>query len=183
MNRFTLRPQSRISTVFFSGILVAAMAVYLIAMPPAALSMAGFTVNDTSDSIDALPGDGNCADSLGRCTLRAAVMESNASTGAHTINVPAGTYTLTLGPADDEFNFDGAEEGFGDLDILNNDLTIVGAGAASTIIDGGAIDRVFDVNNFSAFGPAVNVTLQDLTIRNGNAPTSPDGYQAPGGAI
>ena len=168
--------------MFLWTMILVLAAVSFIATPHSA-AMATFTVNSTVDSVDAFPGDGTCADSLGRCTLRAAIMEANASSGPNTINVPAGTYTLTLGPSDDEFNFDGAEDSFGDLDILNNDLTIIGAGAASTIIDGGAIDRVFDVNNFSAFGAAVNVTFQDLTIRNGNAPTSPEGYHQPGGGI
>jgi CSLREA domain-containing protein len=178
---FSLRSLRIFTSVIFSSVLITAIVGYLAVVPQSAATT--ITVDNTADSVDAAPGDGTCADSLGRCTLRAAVMEANASTGPHTINVPAGTYTLTLGPSDDEFNFDGAEDGFGDLDILNNDLTISGAGAASTIIDGGAIDRVFDVNNFSAFGAAVNVTFQDLTIRNGNAPTSPEGYFQPGGGI
>jgi hypothetical protein len=111
-------------------------------------------------------------------------MECNASGGGpNSITVPAGTYLLTLGPADDEFNFDGAEDSFGDLDIFLNDLTITGAGAGSTIIDAGAIDRVFDINNFSAFANSVNVTLQGLTIRGGNAVTTPEGYHKPGGGI
>ena len=171
------------TSLVLSGILLTALVGYLTAAPQSAATLSTITVDSTADSVDVAPGDGNCADSLGRCTLRAAVMEANASTGSNTINVPAGTYTLTLGPADDEFNFDGAEDSFGDLDILNNDLTIVGAGSATTIIDGGAIDRVFDVNNFSAFGPAVNVTLQGLTIRNCNAPTSPEGFHEAGGGI
>jgi hypothetical protein len=110
-------------------------------------------------------------------------MEANASSGAHTITVPAGTYTLTRGPFDNEFNFNGADEGTGDLDIQNNDLTITGAGATSTIIDGGSIDRVFDVNNAVGSGIALNFTLQGLTVRNGNAPTTPQGFFEAGGAI
>jgi CSLREA domain-containing protein len=145
--------------------------------------LTSFTVNTTVDTADANPGDGVCADSLGRCSLRAAVMEANAGTGPNTINVPAGTYTLTQGPFDNEFNFDGAEEATGDLDIQNNDVTIVGAGTASTIIDGGGIDRIFDVNNFSGSGVTVNATFQDLTLRNGNAPTTPEGFFEAGGAI
>ena len=162
--------------------LTAMLGLILLAVPQSAAA-ATFTVNSTVDSVDASPGNGACADSLNRCTLRAAIMESNASSGPNTIIVPAGTYTLTIGPFDDEFNFDGAEDGSGDLDILNNNLTIIGAGSGSTIIDGGAIDRVFDVNNFTAFGTSVDVTFQDLTVRNGNGPLTPDGYQTPGGAI
>jgi CSLREA domain-containing protein len=164
------------------GVLLSLVVVLLMGAPSSA-SAATFTVNSTVDSVDAAPGDGTCADSLGRCTLRAAIMESNASGVPNTINVPAGTFTLTLGPADDEFNFDGAEDSFGDLDILNTDLTIIGAGPGATIIDGGGIDRVFDVNNFSNFGAPVNATFQGLTIRNGNAITTPEGFHKPGGGI
>ncbi len=51
-----------------------------------------------------------------------------------------------------------------------------------TIIDGGGIDRVLDINNFAAFGSSVNVTLTGLTIRNGNAPVS-SGFNESGGGI
>lgn len=180
---FTVSPSRRFRSLMISAICVLAVVSYVMIAPQPASMMSTFTVNSTVDSVDASPGDGSCADSLGRCTLRAAIQESNASSGANVINVPAGTYTLTLGPSDDEFNFDGAEDGFGDLDIYFNDLTIIGAGSGSTIIDGGAIDRVIDINNFSAFGPSINVSLQGLTIRNGNAPTSPEGYRQPGGGI
>lgn len=184
MNRFIARSTFRNATSsIFSGILAIAIVGYFVAMPPSASTMTTITVNSTDDSVDATPGDGTCADSLNRCTLRAAVMEANALAGPDTISVPAGTYTLTLGPSDDEFNFDGAREDIGDLDVLNDDLTINGAGAATTIIDGGSIDRIFDVNNFSAFGAGVNFTLNGVTLRNGNAPTSPEGYRQPGGAI
>lgn len=162
--------------------LTAVVGLILLAVPQSAAA-ATFTLNSTVDSTDLLPGDGVCADSLLRCTLRAAVMEANASVGPDTIMAPAGTYTLTLGPFDDEENFDGAHDEYGDLDILNGNLTITGAGSASTIIDGGGIDRVFDVNNFSFGGAAVDVILQGLTVRNGNGPTTGSGYQTPGGGI
>src|SRR5580765_5828894 len=131
------------------GLLITIIVGFVTAMPSSAAA-ATFNVNSTVDSVDAAPGDGTCADSLGRCTLRAAIMESNASTSANTIKLPAGIYTLTIGPFDDDFNFLGAQDASGDLDILNNNLTILGAGSATTIIDGNGIDRVIDVNNFSA---------------------------------
>src|SRR5207247_1237675 len=94
---------------------------------------ATFAVNDTSDTPDLSPGDGVCLNANGLCSLRAAVMEANALPGNHTISVPTGTYRLTIAGADE----DGAAAG--DLDITN-DLRIQGAGSASTIIDGGALD-------------------------------------------
>src|SRR5436190_374258 len=48
---------------------------------------------------------------------------------------------------------------------------------------GDGIDRIFDVNNFSGSGITVNFTLQGVTLRNGNAPTTPEGFFEAGGAI
>ena len=57
-----------------------------------------FTVDSASDAIDANPGDGICSDDAGNCTLRAAIMEANASSGADTIVVPSGTFHLSAHP-------------------------------------------------------------------------------------
>ncbi len=89
------------------------------------------------------------------CTLRAAIMKANHYPGGGvTINLPAGTYGLTILPdiSDDETN--------GDLNITKT-MTINGAGAASTIIDANQIDRVLNV----AQGATVNIS--NVTIRNG----------------
>ena len=63
---------------------------------------ASFTVDATHDAVDASPGDGVCADSGGACTLRAAVMETNALAGADAISLPPGTYVLQAFPGLDE---------------------------------------------------------------------------------
>jgi CSLREA domain-containing protein len=99
---------------------------------------ASFTVNSTVDAVDATPGDGVCDDGAGNCTLGAAIMEANALVGADTITLPTGTYTISIAGTGE----DAAETG--DLDI-SDDLTINGAGADTTIIDGGGLDRVFQV--------------------------------------
>src|SRR5213594_2586334 len=130
------------------------LASLLLAVAPAAAAM--FTVNDTADAVDAAPGDGTCATAGARCTLRAAIQEANAHTGADTIMVPAGTYLLTI-PGRGE---DAAATG--DLDITD-DVTITGAGAGTTILDGNRIDRIFEIVN-----PASVVAISSLTIRNGD---------------
>ena len=88
-----------------------------------------FTVNSTTDAVAANPASGICetAPGNGVCTLRAAIQVANALPGPDTIIVPAGTYALTI-PGQGE---DAAAAG--DLDITDN-LTITGAGAATTII-------------------------------------------------
>lgn len=49
-----------------------------------------FTVNIQVDTPDANLSDGICADASGNCSLRAAVMESNAIGGTHEISLPDG---------------------------------------------------------------------------------------------
>jgi CSLREA domain-containing protein len=148
-------------------VFLTALLVYLASTSSTAMA-ATFTVNNTADSVDASPGNGICADSLSRCTLRAAIMETNALAGADVINLPSGTYTLTLVPGA-EGNFQGNQTRR-DLDILDN-LTINGSGAASTIVQAGTvafsgIDRVFQMNPNG--DRTLTVTLDGITIRNGN---------------
>ena len=75
--------------------LFAAMSLAALAGDATPAQGASFTVNATHDAVDAAPGDGICADAGGACTLRAAVMETNALPGADEISLPAGTYVYT----------------------------------------------------------------------------------------
>jgi CSLREA domain-containing protein len=85
-------------------------------LPSGSAAAASFAVNSTADTVDAAPGDGVCGDTAGTCTLRAAIMESNAlGGGGQTITLPAGTYTLTV-PGTGE---DAAATG--DLDITTRE--------------------------------------------------------------
>jgi len=132
--------------------------VLLLAASP--LFAATFTVDTTSDTVDANIGNGTCADASNKCSLRAAIQEANATVGGpHTINVPAGTYTLTITGRDENAS------ATGDLDIGKN-MTIAGAGADKTIIDANYIDRVFHV----FYG--LSVTFQDLAIEHGQPSAS-----------
>lgn len=121
-----------------------------------------FIVNSKDDARDNDPGNGTCdtAPGNGVCTLRAAIDEANALSGADIITLPAlllgDTYALTITGVPEDFNVSG------DLDIRDS-LTINGAGAASTIIDGGGLDRVF------TFHAGVIAVISDLTIQHGAA--------------
>jgi CSLREA domain-containing protein len=138
------------------------LAISLAVVPPRVAQAATFVVNSTDDAVDVHPGDGKCEAAGGVCTLRAAIQEANVlSGGPHTITLPAGIYTLTIpGRAEDA-------AATGDLDITAS-LTIKGSGAATAIIDGGRLDRVFHV-------VAGSVTLSGVTIRGGDAGTEPRG--------
>ncbi len=123
---------------------------------------ATINVNSTADVI---------ADD-GACTLREAITAANTDTasgatpgecaagsGADTIDLPSGTYTLSIAGVGEDAN------ATGDLDITD-DLTINGAGQATTIVDGNALDRVFDIDPFPFVGDTVEIS--GLTIQNGS---------------
>jgi CSLREA domain-containing protein len=88
------------------------------------------------------------------CSLREAIIAANQHPGPDTVMVPAGTYLLQQVGQEDQ-------AAAGDLDILDN-LTLIGGGAESTLIDGNHIDRVFEIHS-----PAV-VRVSGLTVQNGN---------------
>lgn len=143
----------------------AALLLLLLHATPA--GAATLTVNSTVDAPDASAGDGNCAAAGGQCTLRAAVMEANAlvaiGTTTNTINVPAGTFTLTLaGKGEDS-------AATGDLDVNGGALNVNGAGSSASRLDGNQADRVFDL------GPTTptQFSLEGATVQNGNAESSP----------
>ncbi|CAM9970839.1 unnamed protein product, partial [Discosporangium mesarthrocarpum] len=115
-----------------------------------------------ADGADVLPGDGVAADSQGRNTLRAAIMEANAVEATTRIDLAAGTYTLSVGGTGEN------SAARGDLDITR-DLTIRGAGQATTVINAAQIDRVFHVL------PGVTLTLENLTVTGGAATGADDG--------
>jgi CSLREA domain-containing protein len=141
-----------------------------------------FVVNSAADAVDADLTNGTCETGVvsgvsnGVCTLRAAIMQANAIVGGGaTIDltvIPGGVATLTI-PRTTGFT-----ERSGDLNILA-DVTIVGAGAALTIIDGnGSVisDRVLHVHS------GVTATITGVTIRHGRR-VDVSTMSEPGGGI
>jgi len=66
------------------GLLALLLAVAL-SLPTSAGLAASFTVDSIGDGADSNTLDGVCDDGTGKCTLRAAIMQANASVGADTI--------------------------------------------------------------------------------------------------
>ena len=97
----------------------------------------------------------NGKDSSGHISLRSAIMAADAHGGSNTIIVPAGTFTLTIPGANEDAS------ATGDLD-LKGKITIKGNGLTNTIINGNALDRVFEVLGGTA-------SISKLTIENGRA--------------
>ncbi len=140
-----------------SLVALASFGVLAMALPRSPAANPTIVVNSTEDLPDADQGDNVCAASNGKCTLRAAIMQANFTAGADTITLPPGTYQLTRSGDDDQAVL-------GDLDITDS-LTINGAGADVTIVDGNGVvtgDRVFDVHE-----SAVNTSMSGITIRGG----------------
>jgi len=122
-------------------------------------SAATFVVNSTADVIDAAAGNGICETATaGECTLRAAISEANALAGDDIITLPAGTYTQTLTGSENV-------NASGDWDVTSN-ITIDGAGAATTIIEAAATTNtaVERVMHFITAGTSV---VNGVTFRNG----------------
>jgi len=139
-----------------TGIMILALTLFIFAVSMNAGAVT-FNVNSTVDAVDDNPGDGFCDDGSGNCTLRAAVMETNALAGADEIVLKSKTYVLTI-PGPDAF----AEQG--DLDI-RDDLLIQGNGTLDTLIDGNNLTRVFHLLDDDDMNQIV-VEFYDLTIRN-----------------
>lgn len=117
---------------------------------------ANFQVDSTTDSPNANPGDGKCVSKAGGCTLRAAIEEANASDVGNTVQIPSGNYTLSIPPEGENFAQSGSL-------FLTGEITISGQNFTDTVIDGGGIDRVFQVSRGST------IDLSDVTIKNGAA--------------
>lgn len=142
--------------------------VLAVAMTPLPGRADVFTVNYAGDLPDSVPGNGICSSFVdGTCSLRAAVMESNANPGFDFIFLETGQmYFLSNDGIDDT-----AEHG--DLDILD-DVNILYFGAEERpVVDVGESERAFEI-----FDAAVSISNFDIT--GGDATLPGDAY---GGAI
>ncbi|MDE0802626.1 MAG: CSLREA domain-containing protein [Acidimicrobiales bacterium] len=140
--------------------------------PHLASAGAPATINvDTTD--DEVNEDGDCS-------LREAIISSNENISvddcekgedADIVVVPAGIYVLSI--PDDA---DGDDKDRGDLDIYD-DVTVRGAGAATTTIDANGISRVFEIRS------GLTVEMEGLTITGGDVDQEIDDESNDGGGI
>ena len=166
-----MKNKSKLTKVFVWSVFPIAL-VLLLSLPAGRAQAATFVVNSTADAVDAAPGNGSCATAAGVCGLRAAIQEANALPGADTITVPAGTYTLSIPGVNEAYS------ATGDLDI-GSDLTITGAGANMTTIDGGGIDRVLEI----IWQNKPNVSISGLTVTGGKTLSTQPGGGSGGGIL
>src|SRR5262245_28941915 len=107
---------------------------------------ATIAVTTTADVVNPLDG---------KVSLREAITMANATAVADVIQLKAGVYGSGIAGWFEDANAKG------DFDITNP-LTIAGAGAAATVVDGAKLDRVFEIHGAHA------VTFSGVTIRNGS---------------
>ena len=139
--------------------------------PPAS----AITVTSSADT-----DDGTC--NVANCTLREAVVAANTNAAVDAcaagepgpgttdvILVPAGVFTLSIAGSGED------QAMTGDLDLTDS-VSILGVDARQTFIDGGGIDRVFQVGNVAA-------AILDVTIRAGDAGGGSGGGVLNGGTL
>ena len=186
---------ARLSTC--ASALVAGALLAACAMPAGA---ATFRVNSTADLPDPAPGDGVCGVNLvaqqgierqtagdivrnpARCTLRAAVSEANARSGADLILLTSGTYPLSRG----ELDVVGVRFRRGpDASLVpgppRSTITIRGTGAFTPTITAQGRSRIFDV----AGGPLLRgaLTLEGVNLTGGRVTTGDGGAIRAGGPV
>ncbi len=146
-----------------------------------------FFVNRTDDpapgTIAATCNNVSNVDVSSSCSLREAVRKANATAGTDTITLAAGTYTLSIprNPADHSTALTGAL-------YIQDSVNIVGAGQATTIIQGGStstngVDMVFAVNEDIDSITSATASFSNLTIKFGRNRGSVAGFDGDGGGM
>ena len=137
------------ASTMVAAVMVVVGAVLLTACDP----VVAIQVTTTIDGSDADPGDGVCEATagLGDCTLRAALDEAGTALAA-TVEVPAGTYALTVADAD----------GSTDLDVTGTVELNWESSAAVLVLAGGDLRQVaIDVQ------PGARFTASGLQLTDG----------------
>lgn len=113
-----------------------------------------YTVNDISDSNDAILGDGQCADAAGKCTLRAAIQEANSDPSSRDTVIFAlpnpSVIDLTLGEL-----------------AITGQVAIVGPGARRLTLERSFNSGTPEFRIFHIAKEVQDLTIRGLTIRNG----------------
>lgn len=132
------------------------------------------SVTTTTDQFAGSPGSGcSLRDAFNGAVYGGSLGDCELSGADDTIKLPAGTYTLTVGPAGD------GTPNSGDLDFAGSDpVTIEPRNPGDkVVIDGGLLDRIFDHIGGPTLGDLI---LRDITLTGGYLPVG-GGFD--GGAI
>lgn len=145
------------SILIRAGVVLALMVAALVTLPAPALA-ASLTVSTTADVATNFGACGNAAQTspTGGSLREAICVANNLGATSSTITVPAGTYGLTSG-----------ELQMGK--VSGSNITLTGAGAGSTIINGNSSSRVFDLDPSVVGG--VTTSISGVTITGGAVTT------------
>ncbi len=116
-----------------------------------------FTVNNNADSADATPGDRICADSIGQCTLRAAIQEANGNTASGDVIIFAMPWPAVINLT------------IGELAITARNLSIVGPGARRLAIRRSYVPGTPEFRIFHIPNADTNTVIRGISIENGRA--------------
>lgn len=122
-----------------------------------------YTVDTLNDTVDANLEDTACLDANGDCSLRAAIMQANATPGMQVIQLQAGTHVTSIINSVENMNENASATG--DYDITS-DLHIFGPETGTAYVDGDLqtrIDRVFHVH------AGATVTMTGFVVQGGVA--------------
>ncbi len=146
-------------------------------------------VNTTADATPNSTSENDCINGTSGCTLRAAIAvanrdnATNGSSKADTIDIPAGTYSLSTtnngstydSQADYNYHF-----------AIDASVNLIGAGVGQTILNGNNLDQVFNFNSGVVGGNSSNYFydpstdddyLAGMTIENGENRNNPASSQ------
>lgn len=141
--------------------------VSLVAAPPTPVHAASFVVNSAGNQPDANPGDGTCKIAGSNlCTLRAAIMETNALPGPDTITFNPGlTNIIPASPLPPLTDGGTTIRGDNDIALVGNSLSL--NDAAITIQSSGNAIQGLLIRNFVGSGIYIDGTNQAAPA-NGN---------------
>ena len=159
----------RLLSKAMSALMAIALATFVarVAIPAAAYAapsiVSTYLVNSTGDATDAVPGNGACATSTGVCTLRAAIVESNAHAGYDKIGFAVGTGLVTIQPTSllpvitDPALIDATTQpGYVDHPIVQLNGRFVGGNASGLRVNcGGTTIRGFSITDWGVSPLAV----------------------------
>ena len=149
------------------------LALIVVGVPFAAQAA---TINVTADAVDTTV-NGNCSliEAIQAANTDMAVDACTAGSGADTIVIPAGTYTLTVVNAM-------TAAGASGLPAITSDITLQGAGAATTIIERSTAMGTPDFRHLQNLS---TLTVTGVTLSNGSDAVVGGGaiYNGPGSSL
>ncbi|MFQ5459828.1 MAG: hypothetical protein ACE5EL_03450, partial [Anaerolineae bacterium] len=170
------------------AVTLAALALAAAAPEPAPAAAQGtITVTSTEDTDDVLWGDGQCGDTLGRCTLRGAIQEANARDGADVIRFRIARGPQTIKPESaypvlfEAVTVDGTTQpGYAGRPIIEIDGSDAGEGSDGLVLAAeGSVAKALAITHFDGIG-VVMADGEGSRLESSYVGLAPDGITPAG---